>query len=86
MGKRCELTDLLEDHCAHCQGHLKRERERPSRPFPASFPGPCGNLDFIDEGDEIVMHEGQAWHVECARDAGILSDDEDEDEVDDFFG
>jgi hypothetical protein len=64
---------------------------RVSRPFAAQWHGSCAlDMDFIDEGDEIVMIDGEASHVECARDAGLIPDPDDErepeeGEVGDFF-
>jgi|1185.fasta_scaffold201407_2 glycosylphosphatidylinositol transamidase (GPIT) subunit GPI8 len=50
----------------------------PSRPFTAAFNSSCEAGDYIDEGDEIVMIDGEAWHVTCAIDADLLNEIEDE--------
>lgn len=36
-----------------------------SHPFPAAYSGECGGGDTIDEGDLIVMDDGEAWHEDC---------------------
>jgi hypothetical protein len=88
--ERCERTDLLVDQCAHCRGEEAPRRSRASRPFPAAYVGSCAlGLDFIDEGDTIVMIDGQASHHECAVEAGQIEDNDDSDppegEIHDFF-
>ncbi len=46
--------------------------EKTSRPFEARFDGPCGNCDGgIEEGDSIVMFDGEAFHEMCARAEGL---------------
>jgi hypothetical protein len=89
MAERCERTDLLVDQCAHCRGDEDRPQRRASRPFPAAFVGSCAiGLDFVDEGDEIVMVDGEASHADCARAEGIDVPDAaqpQEGEVHDFF-
>jgi hypothetical protein len=45
-------------------------KTKSSRPFIAGFGSECGGLDDIDEGDDIVMWDGEAWHVTCAIEAG----------------
>lgn len=87
MPERCERTDLLVDQCAHCQGHEKQPEKRTSRPFEAAYPGSCSvDLDYIDEGDMIIMVDGAAAHEQCARDAGYdVPEPKEEGEVDDFF-
>lgn len=55
-----------------------------SKPFMAQFDSDCGDGDRINEGDEIVMWDGEAWLVECAEEAGAkipgVSDDDDNDD------
>jgi hypothetical protein len=36
-----------------------------SRPFHAQFDSPCYQGDDIQEGDRIVLADGEAFHVEC---------------------
>lgn len=49
--------------------------DRPSRPFPAAYPGFClGCFDQIEEGDTIRMQHGQARHEGCVE----VPDDDDE--------
>lgn len=46
--------------------------EKTSRPFEARFPGACGNCDGgIEEGESIVMFDGEAIHEECALNEGL---------------
>lgn len=87
MAERCERTDLLVDQCAHCRGDEDKGLPCTSRPFGARYPGSCSvDLDYIDEGDMIVMVDGAAAHEQCARDAGYdVPDDEEEVGIDDFF-
>jgi hypothetical protein len=47
------------------------DEDTTSQPFNAGFNSVCGSgEDDIDEGDDIVMWNGKAWHVECATEAG----------------
>lgn len=87
MAERCERTDLLVNQCAHCRGDEDKGLPRTSRPFEAAYPGSCSvDLDYIDEGDMIVMVDGAAAHEQCARDAGYdVPDPSPKGEVDDFF-
>jgi hypothetical protein len=36
-----------------------------SRPVHAQFDSPCYQGDDIQEGDRIVLADGEAFHVEC---------------------
>lgn len=43
-----------------------------SPPMEASFDSDCAgpDEDTIDQGEQIVMVDGEAWHRECAEKAG----------------
>lgn len=51
--------------------------QRPSAPFPASFPGECAECgDRIDEGDMIRMLDGSAVCEPCGDQAQRDADDD----------
>jgi hypothetical protein len=46
--------------------------ERTGYPFEANWSSRCASGDdTIDPGEEIVMHDGDSNHVECALTAGL---------------
>lgn len=61
---RCDLTDLLVDQCAHCQGHTDTAPEKAERtglPIPARYPGACTHCGQpFAEGDPIA-YTAEGW-------------------------
>lgn len=39
--------------------------------FLAQWNSECEGGDTIDEGEEMVRHDGANWHRECALEAGL---------------
>lgn len=39
--------------------------EKASQTFRASYRSECPAGDTVEEYDEVVMYDGEAWHVDC---------------------
>jgi len=54
--KRCEITELYESQCAHCQGHDQPEPKTERRPgwITARYVGRCSSCRReIESGEQI---------------------------------
>lgn len=48
--------------------------EKPGPVFTARFSSGCAMGDDIEEGEDIVMFDGEAYHEGCAIEAGLEVD------------
>jgi len=51
---------------------IRNPKGEPTGPvMEAGWDSQCAAGDTIDEGEEIVMYDGESYHVECAHEAGL---------------
>lgn len=63
---RCEITDLLEDQCAHCLGHQGDDGTRELGPwFTAVYPGRCGDCDEPIHAGDCIRADGHSGYLCC---------------------
>lgn len=78
MTRRCELTDLLVDGCAHCRGNTVSPDEEATAEqaalaatapwFHAVYPGVCAACGTpFTAGTPIRMELPRGWRADCCR-------------------